>query len=280
MGGRQEAAAVALSARDDRVLVTGGTGTLGSLVVPRLRPAGCKVRVLSRNDHAGGDGVQFATGDLATGEGVEAAVQGTEIVVHLAGSTKGDEAKARTLVEALSRVEPRHLVYLSVVGSDRVPVVSRVDRAMFGYFEAKRAAEEIVAGSGVPFTTLRVTQVHDLMLTTAKAMAKLPVIPAPAIRFQPIDAGEVADRLTELALGEPAGLVPDMAGPRVYEMRDLTRLYLKARGKHRLFVPVRQPGGAARAFREGANLAPDRAVGRRTREDFLLDQVGPFGDRA
>ena len=44
-----------------------------------------------------------------------------------------------------------------------------------------------------------------------------PVIPASAgFRFQPVDAREVADRLVELTLGKPAGLVPDMAGPRVY----------------------------------------------------------------
>jgi uncharacterized protein YbjT (DUF2867 family) len=76
-----------------------------------------------------------------------------------------------------------------------------------------------VADSGLPWTTLRATQFHDLTLKTARQMARLPVIPVPAgFRFQPVDAGEVAARLVELALGTPAGLVPDMAGPRVYEM--------------------------------------------------------------
>ena len=90
-------------------------------------------------------------------------------------------------------------------------------------------------------------------------MARLPVIPVPAgFRFQPVDAGEVAARLVELALGTPAGLVPDMAGPRVYEMAELVRGYLRARSKHRPILPVRLPGKAARAFRAGANLAPDR----------------------
>ncbi|PWU60058.1 NmrA family transcriptional regulator, partial [Micromonospora globispora] len=37
---------------------------------------------------------------------------------------------------------------------------------------------------------------------------------------------------------------------------------------------VRQPGGAARALRAGANLAPERAVGRRTWEEFLAERVG------
>src|SRR5215212_10221074 len=116
------------------ILVTGGTGTLGRLVVPRLRGAGAEVRVLSRQSREADDGIEFVTRDLATGEGIEAAVEGVEIIVHCAGSTKGDEDKALNLVRAASAGRARHLVYISVVGADRVPVVTGVDRAMFGYF--------------------------------------------------------------------------------------------------------------------------------------------------
>jgi uncharacterized protein YbjT (DUF2867 family) len=259
------------------ILVTGGTGTLGRQVVPRLLAAGPEVRVLSRSGHedterinGGRAGVELAAGDLATGEGVEAAVEGTDVIVHLAGSAKGDEVKARHLVEAASRAGTRHLVFISVVGADRIPVTSAVDRAMFGYFASKRAAEQVIAGSGLGWTTLRATQFHDLTLTTVRQLARLPVIPVPSgWRFQPVDTGEVADRLVELGLGAPAGLVPEVGGPRVYELADLVRSYLRARGKHRPILPVRIPGKAARAFRSGANLTPDRAVGHRTWEDFL-----------
>src|SRR5215210_4634007 len=187
------------------ILVTGGTGTLGRLVVRRLRDAGCDVRVLSRRSREAKDGIQFMTGDLATGEGIEAAVDGVATIVHCAGSNKGDEDKARNLVRAASRAGAAHLVYISVVGADRIPLGSRVDRAMFGYFGSKLAAERVVADSGLPFTTLRATQFHDLILTVAQQMAKLPLISAPAgFRFQPVDADEVAARLTELAFGKPA----------------------------------------------------------------------------
>jgi uncharacterized protein YbjT (DUF2867 family) len=259
---------------DTATLVTGGTGPLGRLLVPRLREAGCKVRVLSRRSREAEEGIEFVTGDLATGEGIEAAVEGAEIIVHCAGSSKGDEEKALNLVRAASRAGARHLVYISVVGADRIPVVSGVDRAMFGYFASKLAAERVVADSGLPWTTLRATQFHDLLLLTARRMARLPLIPVPAgFRFQPVDAGEVAARLAELALGTPAGLVSDMAGPRVYEMAELLRGYLRARRKHRPIIPVWVPGKAARAVRAGANLAPERAVGRRTWEEFLADRV-------
>jgi uncharacterized protein YbjT (DUF2867 family) len=256
------------------ILVTGGTGTLGRLVVPRLRDAGCKVRVLSRRTREAADGIEYVTGDLLKDEGIQAAVDGAEIIVHCAGSRKGDDEATRNLVRAASRAGTQHLVYISVVGADRIPVVSGVDRAMFGYFGSKLAAERAVAGSGLPWTTLRAAQFHDLFLTTAQQMTKLPVMPVPAgFRFQPVDAGEVAARLAELALGTPAGLVPDIAGPRVYPMADLLRGYLRARRKHRLMVPVRLPGKAARAVRAGANLAPERAVGHRTWEDFLAERV-------
>ena len=257
-----------------RILVTGGTGTLGRHVVSRLRDAGCAVRVLSRNAHEAADGVEYVTGDLLKNEGIRAAVDGAGIIVHCAGGRKGDDEATRNLAAAASRAGARHLVYISVVGADRIPVVSGADRAMFGYFGFKLAAERVITGSGVPWTTLRATQFHDLSLTVAEQLAKLPVIPVPAgVRFQPVEAGEVAARLVELALGAPAGLVPDMAGPRVHTMAGLLREYLRARGKRRLLVPVRLPGQAARAVRAGANLAPDRAVGRRTWEDFLADRV-------
>jgi uncharacterized protein YbjT (DUF2867 family) len=256
------------------ILLTGGTGTLGRLVASRLRDAGCGVRVLSRRSHQSRDGLDFATGDLDTGDGVEAAVAGIEIVVHCAGAAKGDDQKARNLVRAASRAGARHLVFISVVGADRIPVVSRTDRAMFGYFASKRAAERVVEESGLPWTTLRATQFHELALLVARQLAKLPVIPVPSgVRFQPVDAGEVATRLVELALDQPSGLVPDIAGPRVYQMDELLRSYLRAAHRRRLIVPLRLAGKAYGAVRAGANLAPDRAVGQRTWEDFLADQV-------
>jgi uncharacterized protein YbjT (DUF2867 family) len=130
-----------------------------------------------------------------------------------------------------------------------------------------------VAGSGLPWTTLRAAQFHDLTLTVVRKMAKLPVIPVPGgLRFQPVDARDVAARLVELTLAQPAGLVPDLAGPTVYGMADLVRGYL--RGKRRLLLPVRMPGKTGRAYRAGENLSLDGAiVGQRTWEDFLAERL-------
>jgi uncharacterized protein YbjT (DUF2867 family) len=256
------------------ILVTGGTGTLGRQLVRRLRDAGHDVRVLSRRAHQPADGVEFVTGDLLADVGVGPAVDGAGVIVHCAGGRKDDDVATANLVKAASHSGRPHLVYISVVGADRIPVVSGVDRMMFSYFAYKRAAERVVSESGLPWTTLRATQFHDLMLTVAEAMAKLPVIPVPkGMRFQPVDTGEVADRLAQLAVDSPAGLVPDMAGPRVYGTAELIREYLTARRLNRRLVSVPIPGQAAGAIRAGANIDPDRAVGHRTWEDFLADRV-------
>ena len=258
------------------IVVTGGTGTLGRPLVARLREAGRQVRVLSRHEGEAAEGVERVTGDLIAGEGVDAAVGAAEVIVHCAGTrgAKDDEVQTRNLVAAAARAGRPHLVFISVVGADRVPVEGRLDRAMFGYFAAKLRAERTIAESSLPWTTLRATQFHDLVLETVQAMTRLPVVPVPTgMRFQPIDAAEVADRLAELALGEPAGLAPDVAGPREYELAELARGYLRAAGKRRPILPLPLPGKAARAVRAGAIVAADRAVGTRTWEEFLAHHL-------
>ncbi|WP_327289524.1 SDR family oxidoreductase [Streptomyces sp. NBC_01198] len=250
------------------ILLTGGTGTLGRHVLPMLRDAGRSVRVLSRRSReSADDGVEYVTGDLHEDTGADAAVAGVHTVLHLAGAAKGDDETTRNLVRAAAGAGVRHLVCISVIGADTVPL---------GYLRAKLGAERAVIDSGLPWTILRAAQFHDLALTMAKGMTRLPVVPVPSgLRLQPVDVRDVAARLTELALGLPAGRVPDLAGPTVYPMADLLRGYLTASAKRRPLVPFPLPGKAGRAYRSGANLTLEGAdTGRRTWEDFLAEQVG------
>lgn len=272
---------------NELMLVTGGTGGLGHRVVERLRKAGRNVRVLSRHAHESAPGVEYVAGDLAKDVGVHASVDGVAIVIHCAGvgKIKEDTAQAQNLVRAAKRAGVLHVVSVSVVGADRIPVNNAVDRSMFAYFASQRAKELVVAESGLPWTNLRATQFHDgFVLVMVRGMSKLPVVPLPAgFRFQPVDAGEVAENLVQLALDAPAGQAPDIAGPRIYDAEYLFRSYLEVLGKRRAILHVRMPGAAAAAIRAGANLAPDRAVGRRTWEDFLATEIGspiPRGARS
>src|SRR6202162_5760178 len=259
------------------IVVTGGTGGLGHRVGARLRDKGRNVRVLSRHPGDSHEGVEYVAGDLVKNQGVDEAISGAEIVVHCAGvdKIKEDTAQAQTLVVAAKRGGVRHLVGISVVGAERIPVRSAVDRSMFAYFASQRAKELVIEQSGLPWTNLRATQFYDgFILVMVRAMSKMPIVPLPAgTRFQPVDADEVADALVELALDAPAGQAPDIAGPKIYDAESLLRSYLVAIGKHRPILKIRMPGAAAAAIRAGANLAPDRAVGRRTWEEFLATRV-------
>lgn len=164
------------------------------------------VRVLSRHAREAADGVEYVTVDLLKGEGLEAASAGVDTVLHLAGGPKGDDIATRNLVRAAKSAGVRHLVYISVIGADRVPLA---------WLRSKLDAERAIAESGVPWTTLRAAQFHELTLKMTRTMAKLPVVPVPGgLRLQPVDARDVAARLAELTLGSPAGLVPDSRASR------------------------------------------------------------------
>jgi uncharacterized protein YbjT (DUF2867 family) len=253
------------------ILVTGGTGTLGRIVVERLGAQGHDVRVLSRRPRPAGTGATaWATGDLRKGRGIEAAVAGADVIVHCATGL-GDVGAAGHLIEAARRAGRPHLVYISIVGIDSIP---------FGYYKSKLAVERQVESSGLPWTVLRTTQFHDLILRGCQALARLPVMMVPAsMPFQPIDAGEVAGRLAELAVGPAAGRVPDMGGPEVCFFAKLARGYLAASGRKRPVLPVRLPGAAFAGFRHGDHLARDHAVGRMTFAQFLAQRFGS-GDPA
>jgi uncharacterized protein YbjT (DUF2867 family) len=245
----------------ETVLVTGGTGTLGRALVRRLLAEGRPVRVLSRRAHTPGEH-GWAVGDLSTGAGIDAAVAGVDSVVHCA-TTNGrrDVDTTRRLVEAAARVGVRHLLYVSIVGIDRVPL---------GYYRAKLAAELLVEDAGTGWTVLRVTQFHDLVINILDRLSRSPVLPLPAgVSFQPVDVRDVAGRLSWLLDSGPSGRASELGGPEVRAFEDLARAYLRARGLHRPLLPVRLPGGTIRALRAGGNLTPDHAEGRVTFEHVL-----------
>src|ERR1700733_13433867 len=246
------------------VLVTGGTGRAGRPVVQRLHDARHQLRVLSHTREPAIGGVDHVKADLVTGEGVDEAVRGASIIIHCAGapSFRRDQAMTANLIQAAKRLPaPPHLVKISVVGADQVPVGRGLGKLMFGYFESMVANERAVERSGLPWSTLRATQFFDAVALIARAMARLPLIPVPSgIRFQPVDTGEVADRLIELADGDPVGLAPDFAGPTAHPMGHLIRGSLRAVGRHRALMPVRLPGKTARAVKDGANLPAADAV--------------------
>lgn len=249
------------------ILVTGGTGTIGSRVVPMLRAAGREVRILSRHPRADEPGAVQVKADTVTGEGLAAALTGVDVVLHLAGGAGGDDTAAHNLVREAKRAEVRHLVLISVVGADRMPI---------GYFRQKAEAERILARSDVPWTILRAAQLHDFVVPVVKGMSRMPLLPVPGgLRFEPVHVDDVAARLCELTLGEPAGRVADVAGPEVLGVRELADAFFAATDrKRRAGFPVRIPGAIGRAYRAGDNLAgTDARRGSRTWRSFLAERL-------
>lgn len=243
------------------ILVTGGTGTLGRLVTERLRADGHEVRVLSR--HSDPYAVDLREG----GPALDRAVEGVDTVVHCATTqTGGDRKAAAHLLTAARRAGVTHFVYISIVGVDRIP---------FGYYKSKLAVERLIEDAGIPWTILRATQFHDLLVMLFEKLAKLPVLLVPSgVRDQPIEVAEVAARMAELATGPAAGRVPDLGGPETRSFEDFAREYLRATGRKRRVVGVRLFGGTYGAFRSGHHLSPEHAVGKGRFGEFLNKRFG------
>jgi uncharacterized protein YbjT (DUF2867 family) len=253
------------------ILVTGGTGNLGRHLVPLLQEGstpGTGVRVMSRHPRPDEPGVEHVVADTAADTGLAEAVRGVDTVVHLAGTSKGDEVGTANLVRAAARSGTRHLVLISVIAADKVPLA---------YYRSKHRGEQIVEASGIPFTLLRAAQFHDFVWNMLAGLTRMPVVPAPrGARLEPVDVAEVAARLAELAHGEPQGRVPDLAGPQVLAAATLLRGILTSRGVRRPLMPIPVPGAVGRAYRDGDNLArTGSARGTRTWGEYLLQRPAP-----
>ncbi|SBT53374.1 SDR family oxidoreductase [Micromonospora narathiwatensis] len=253
-----------------RVLVTGASGRLGRKVLPLLRDGGCTVRALSRRPREDST-VEWVAADLATGDGLAAAVDGVAAVLHLASSSARrtqavDVAGTGRLVAAADRAGVGHLVYVSIVGVDRVPL---------GYYRHKRAAEQVVAAGPVPWSVLRATQFPEFLEDLLRGAGRLgPVIGDPAVLAQPVDSGEVAGRLVAMLTAGPSYGIAEFGGPQVLRFDEAVRAWQAARRSLRPLLPVRIPGRLGRALRSGGLTTTVTPTGTRTWADHLADTYG------
>jgi uncharacterized protein YbjT (DUF2867 family) len=249
-----------------RVAVVGGTGALGSVVVRELVARGDEVRVLSRSVPADlPAGVSHSRVDLTTGDGLADALADVETVVD---AVNGTPRKAQAvLVEGGRRLTAAelaagvgHHVAISIVGCDRVPL---------GYYKVKVAQEEAIAAGAVPWSLLRATQFHGFIAAILDAGRRLRVVPTGPARFQPVDAAVVARRLVDAVHDGPGGRLPDLAGPEVLTLTELSQAW-RAHSPHRL-LPVHLPaiGRTGRAYRDGKACEPSAAAPGPTFDEWL-----------
>lgn len=249
------------------ILVTGGRGTLGRLLVPRLVSAGKNVVVTSRSASSPPSGVSLRTLDLAGAAVDPAVLDGVETIVHAASNparTRAVDVRGtERLLDAAAAAKVAHVVYLSIVGIDDHP---------FPYYKAKAAAERIIEESPLPHTILRATQFHEFL---DRIFGTGPITMVfPGIEFQVIDGGVVADRLVELIDAGPAGRAADIGGPRVEAMRSMAGSWKRATGSRKPIVPIAVPGKTTRAFKERRHHTPNRAEGTPTWDEWLAFTYG------
>ena len=248
-----------------RVLVTGGSGVLGSHVVQGLRTGGHQAIVMSRRPGAGAD---WRQADIASGESLPSALADVDVVVHAASAAaeitkikRTDVEGTRRLVQQAEKSGVKHIVFISIVGVDRID---------YGYYKAKLAAEDTIRAGAVPWSILRATQFYELVDRVLRATAKGPFLFIPkAVRDQPVASTEVAERLAEVAIGAPTHAVEDFGGPTVLTVDELARAWLQRRGEERRLVRFPIPGKPGPGFRAGYHLCPDSSRGQQTWADWL-----------
>ncbi|TMC81753.1 MAG: SDR family oxidoreductase [Chloroflexi bacterium] len=220
------------------VLVTGGTGTLGRHVVMLLRQSGHRARILSREPRGHVDAVQ---GDLKSGTGLGKAVMGMGGIVHAATGAR----------ESMASRAADH--------------------------RTKFRAEAIVREDLVPWSILRATQFHDLIEIVLGGFTRLPGVAAIPFRwqFQPVDTREVAQRVVDVVLQEPAGMLPDFGGPEVRDFESIAESWLKARKRNRRLINLKLPFRFSRQFAEGILTCPDHKDGKITFDQYLQEKYAP-----
>jgi len=242
------------------VLVTGAAGTLGNALVSRLAGQRHQVRVLLHHRSADFPSeVQVARGDVRSPADIARAISGVDTVVHAATSpfrqAMATELEGTRVVLAAAGRAGAHVVYPSIVG---------VDRLGGTYYRAKWQAEQLVAAASHS-TIQRATQLHP----TLDTMLSHRLFPVTArLAFQPLDAGDLAERLVSLIDAGPARRADDLGGPEVLALRDMVAARRAATGRRTMLIPV--PAlGPLRALDAGYHLCPDHPLGHVTWKQWL-----------
>lgn len=219
-----------------QVLVSGGTGKVGQHAVVALeKRSGVVARVLSRRErpHDLPPHRQWVQADMRTDD-LASVAEGVDAIIHLAsGKTSSDDDlnATRRLLAAAQAASVRHFVVVSIIGCDRIPLP---------FYRTKRDIEAAVRASAIPWSIARAAQFHSFVERLVAAAATSP-IPTPLVsdlRFQPVDEGEVAERLVEIALGPALGDAPEIAGPEVLSLSEIAATWLKAQGSGATLVPL------------------------------------------
>ncbi|MBT2408970.1 NAD(P)H-binding protein [Streptomyces sp. ISL-12] len=208
-----------------KIAVIGGTGLIGSRVVQFLKDAGHEAV-----PHSQSTGV-----DVISGQGLQQAVTGADVVVNLTNSPTFDEASPaffRTsmdnLLAASHEAGVGHFVILSIVGVDQVPQLD--------YYRAKVLQEDLLKAGPVPYSIVRATQFMEFIEAVLSWTTDGDTVRLPATPIQPIAAEDVSRAVAEVAAGAPLNGIRDIVGPEVFALDELGRITLSHKGDTRTVV--------------------------------------------
>jgi nucleoside-diphosphate-sugar epimerase len=239
-----------------QLLITGATGFVGSHVLEALLAAGQPTRVLvrstSRRERLRELGVPTYVASLVPGADLAAAVDGADIVLHLAAATRARSAAAydaanvagtRALVEALLKASsrPKRLVYLSSLAAlgpsaDRPLGCDDLPHPLTAYGRSKLAGEKICleAAGELEVVVIRAPAVYgprDRDLLAFFRLARLGLVPVPAGGERPLQLIHVADLTAALQLATTspgARGIYHVAERRSYTWREVIQLMGRA----------------------------------------------------
>ncbi|WP_091345167.1 NAD(P)H-binding protein [Micromonospora rhizosphaerae] len=241
-----------------KLTVIGGTGLIGSQVVQKLTAAGHEAVPASPST-----GV-----DLITGEGLDQALAGADVVVNVANSPTFDEASLdffRTsmtnLLAAGERAGVRHQVILSIVGVDQVPQLD--------YYRAKTLQEELLRQGPTPYSIVRATQFFEFMNAVLSWTSDDTTVRLPGTRLQPMAAADVVDAVVDVSTGTPLQGIRNVAGPDVFALDDLGRLTLAAQHDDRTVVTDDAAGMFAVATGDVLIAGPDAHLAPTHYQDWI-----------
>jgi uncharacterized protein YbjT (DUF2867 family) len=230
-----------------RIAIAGATGSIGAPTAAALAARGHEVRALSR--HADEYPV-----DLTTGEGLGAALEGCEVLIDASNAGPAEKPARAVLIEGGKRLLAaardagvRHHVCISIVGIEQIPLP---------YYRVKVEQEQLVVDSGLPYSIVRATQFHSLVAYLFESAARFWVVPGGRAKLQPVDPGDVAGVLADVAEGDPIGGRTTVAGPEVAELGSLAREWKRATGRRVLVGPAPFPPRLGRPLRAGALTDP------------------------
>jgi uncharacterized protein YbjT (DUF2867 family) len=235
------------------ILVTGGTGFVGSRLIRRLRKGDMPVRAVVRDPDKAvwlkDLGVNVVKGDISDKASLDKAAEGIERVVHLVGiiqETARSTFRAvhvegtRNILEASRKAGVRHFFYQSALGTR--------PGARSAYHKTKWEAEELVRASGIPFTILRPSLIYgpgDQFTIRLAEMIRLspvlPVIGSGKSRVQPIFIDDVTACIVQAVTSECClNEMYEIGGPEQMTYEEVTAAIAAAMGVRRptLHLPL------------------------------------------